>query len=112
MPYKDLQKRRDYQKEYQHRRRNGSSTPPGSVELPTSFRLRATQDLITLLEEQIDAVRTDPVAGSLEKARCIGTLTSVALRALEQRDLTARLEALEALYKRRPVDGEHSWLLS
>jgi hypothetical protein len=56
--------------------------------------------LVALLEEQIDAVRRDPGAGTLEKARCIGSLVTVALRALEQRDLVVRIEALEAVLKR------------
>lgn len=96
MPYKDPEERR----EYQRGRRRGSRVPPGSVDLPAPFRLRAAEDLVALLEEQIDAVRTDPAAGTLEKARCIGSLITVALRAIEQRDLTVRLEALEAALKR------------
>jgi hypothetical protein len=101
MPYKDPEKQRQYQREYKRARRHGSRTPPGRVTLPAPFRLRVAQDLVGLLEEQIDAVRTDPCAGSLEKARCIGSLVSVALRALEQRDLTARVEALELVLKGR-----------
>lgn len=108
MPYKDPQKQRSYQQEYQRRRRHGAC-PPGSVELPAPFRLRAAQDLVSLLEEQVEAVRSDPLAGTLEKARCVGSLVNVALRALEQRDLTARIEALEALHKTRPANGGSSW---
>jgi hypothetical protein len=109
MPYKDPQKQREYQREHKRARRHGSRTPPGRVALPVPFRLRVAQDLVALLEEQIDAVRTDPCAGRLEKARCIGSLVSVALRSLEQRDLTARIEALELVFKnRRLEDGRVS----
>ena len=103
MAYKDPEKQREYQREYQRARRHGSRTPPGRVDLPASFRLRVAQDLVGLLEEQIDAVRTDPCAGTLEKARCVGSLVTVALRALEQRDLTARIEALELVFKGREL---------
>jgi hypothetical protein len=103
MPFKDPEKQRAYQREYQRARRNGSRTPPGQVDLPAPFRLRVAQDLVGLLEEQIDAVRGDPAAGTLEKARCVGSLVNVALRALEQRDLTARIEALELVLKGRPL---------
>ena len=103
MSYKDPEKQREYQREYQRARRSGSRTPPGRVDLPASFRLRVAQDLVGLLEEQIDAVRTDPCAGTLEKARCVGSLVTVALRALEQRDLTARIEALELVLKGREL---------
>jgi hypothetical protein len=101
MPFKDPERQREYQREYQRARRNGSRTPPGRVDLPAPFRLRVAQDLVGLLEEQIDAVRGDPCAGTLEKARCVSSLVNVALRALEQRDLTARIEALESVLKRR-----------
>ena len=50
-----------------------------------------------LVQEQIDAVRRDPAARAIEKARCIALLIGVALRTLEQRDLTSRLEAIEAI---------------
>jgi hypothetical protein len=53
-----------------------------------------------LLEEQIDAVRRDPTAGTLDKARSICSLITVAIKALEQRDLVTRLQALEAVLKR------------
>jgi hypothetical protein len=61
--------------------------------------LRTAQDFVELVQEQIDAVRRDPVARPIEKARCIGTLVGVGLRTLEQRDLTGRIEALEAILK-------------
>jgi hypothetical protein len=97
MPYKDKSRQREYQREYQSSKRKGSNKTPASVELPASFRLRTAQDLVELVQEQIDAVRHDPVARPIEKARCIGALVSVALRTLEQRDLTSRIEALEAI---------------
>jgi hypothetical protein len=101
MPYKDPEKQRQYQREHKRARRQGSRTPPGQVALPEPFRVRVSQDVVSLLEEQINAVRTDPRAGTIEKARCIGPLATVLMRAIEQRDLTARVEALELVLKGR-----------
>jgi hypothetical protein len=57
--------------------------------------------VLALLEEQVAAVRDDSEAGTLEKARCVGYLAGVALRAIEAGDLAARIEALEAVLKAR-----------
>ena len=51
--------------------------------------------------EQVDAMRRDEESCALEKARSIGYLLSVALRAIETGDLAARLEALETVLKLR-----------
>jgi hypothetical protein len=99
MPYKDKMKQREYQREYQRNKRRGSTTPPGSIDLPPAFRLRTAQDLVELVEQQIEAVQNDPDARTLDKARCIVSLVQVALKTLEQRDLTGRIEALEAVLK-------------
>jgi hypothetical protein len=101
MPYKDKDKQREYQREYMQRRRRGSQTPPGRVDLPPSFRLQTARDLVGLLEGQIDAVQRDPKVRTLERARCIGSLINVGLRALEQTDVATRIEALEAVLGRR-----------
>jgi hypothetical protein len=105
MPYKDKDRQRAYQREYQRSKRQGANPSATNVELLASFRLRTAQDLVDLMKEQIDAVRRDQVASPIEKARCIGALVSVALRTLEQRDLTSRIEALEAILKQpeRPL---------
>src|SRR4051812_11421283 len=97
MPYRDESRQREYQREYQRNRRKGSRTGPATVELLASFRLRTAQDLVELMQEQIEAVRGDRAARTIEKARCIASLVNVALRTLEQRDLTTRIEALEAV---------------
>ena len=57
--------------------------------------------MLKLLEEQVAAVRGEPNAGTLEKARCVGYLAGVALKAIEAGDLTARLEAVESVLKAR-----------
>jgi hypothetical protein len=103
MPYKDPEKRRQYQQEWQRARRLGSKTPPGQADLPAPFRLRVAEDLVSLLEEQIEAVREDQEAGTLARARCMGYLVTVGLRVLEQGDLAARIERLELVLKGREL---------
>ncbi len=101
MPYRNPTQAREYQREYRRLRRAGDCTTPGTTRVPTEFRLKAAADVLSLLEEQIAAVRVDAEAGTLEKARCIGYLAGIALKAIDAGDLAARLEALETVLKTR-----------
>ena len=101
MPYRDPEQRTAYQREYQRMRRAGDCQTPGQTLIPAPFRLKTAHDVLALLAEQVQAVRDEPEAGTLEKARCIGYLAGVALKAIEAGDLSARLEALEAVLKAR-----------
>ena len=58
-------------------------------------------DVLALLVEQVNAVRADVLADPTERARTLGMLASLALRAMEARDITARLEAVERILKVR-----------
>lgn len=102
MPYSDPEKAKNYQREYRRVRRSGDiSTTPGTTPLPAEFRLQTAQDVINLLQEQVAAVRAEAGAGALEKARTIGFLAGVTLRAIEAGNLAARIEMLEAVLKQR-----------
>jgi hypothetical protein len=101
VPYKDSARQRDYHREYKRLQRAGDCQTPGQTLVPLPFRLKTAADVLALLEEQVAAVRGDPEAGTLEKARCVGYLAGVALRAIEAGDLAARLEAVEATLKAR-----------
>jgi hypothetical protein len=74
--------------------------------IPLPIRLKTAADLLTLLEEQITAVRSEEAAGVLEKARVVGFLASLGLRAIEAGNLEARIEMLEAVLKQRNRDGK------
>jgi hypothetical protein len=63
--------------------------------------LQTAQDVLDLLQEQASLVRAEPDASTFEKARTIGFLAGVALRAIEAGNLAARLEALELALKMR-----------
>jgi hypothetical protein len=69
------------------------------------FRLQTARDVIDLIEEQVTAVRDEREASTLEKARTIGYLASVALRAIEAGTLAARVEMLEIVLKQRNEQG-------
>ena len=101
MPYRDPEKRRTYDREYKRTARSGGGQTPGQTLVPLPFRLKTAADALKLLEEQDAAVREEPEAGTLERARCVGYLVGVALKAIEAGDLAARLEAVEAVLKAR-----------
>jgi hypothetical protein len=82
-------------------RRAGREETPARVELPPQFRLQTARDVLELVEEQVNAVRADAGLGTIERARCLGTLAGIALRAVETADLEARLAALETVLRAR-----------
>ena len=107
MPYRDPGKARNYQREYRRTRRVGDvCTTPGTTLLPLPFRLKTAADVLRLIEEQVGAVRDAQEAGTLEKARTIGYLAGVALKAVEAGNLAARIEMLESVLKQRNGDGK------
>ncbi len=73
---------------------------PGTTSA-SSVRLQTAADVLALLAEQIEAVRAEQEAGVMEKARAVGHLAAVGLKAIEAGNLEARLEALEAVLKQR-----------
>jgi hypothetical protein len=74
--------------------------------MPLPFRLQTAQDVLNLLQEQVQAVRSDKRASKLEKARTVGYLAGVLLRAIDAGNLAARIEMLERVLKRRNGDGK------
>ena len=106
MPFANPDHARSYQREYRRLRRAGDPcTTPRTSPIPAPFRLQTAQDVIDLLEEQVAAVRAEENAGALEKARTIGFLAGMALRAIEAGNLAARIEALESVLKQRGNDA-------
>jgi hypothetical protein len=72
----------------------------GQQSLPPR-RLQTPQDVIDLLQEQVEAVRQESMAGTIEKARALGYLAGLARKAIETGTLAARLEMLEAVLRQR-----------
>lgn len=101
MPFKDPQRRREYQRERARLRRAGRADAPVRVDLPTEVRIETARDVLAVVAEQLNLVRMDTALGTIERARCVGALAGVALRAVETADLEARLESLEQVLSDR-----------
>src|SRR4051794_39344032 len=94
MPYKDPEKRRAYQR--QRRTANsGVAKPKATPALPLPVRVQTAKDVLALVADQMAVVQAAEDASTCERARTIGTLAGVALRAIEAADVAARLEQLE-----------------
>jgi hypothetical protein len=75
--------------------------PPMRIVPVEPAPLDSPADVLDLLAEQVNAVRCDPSVDPNEKARTLGFLAGLALRAMEARDVVARLEAVERVLKLR-----------
>ena len=73
---------------------------------PPPRRLQTAQDVIDLLQEQVEAIRAEAFAGTLEKARAIGYLAGIARKAIEAGNMASRIEMLETILKQRRADGK------
>lgn len=74
---------------------------------PPPVPLDQPADVLALVAEQVNAVRADVGGDPNERARTLGFLAGLALRAMEGRDLAARLEAVERVLKlRRDADRQ------
>ena len=107
MPYANPEQSRTYQRTYKRMKRAGDCQTPCQTLLPADFRLQTATDVLGLVEEQIAEVRSDTEAGKLEKARCVGYLAGIALKAIDAGNVAVRIEALEvALKQRKPSNGK------
>ena len=98
MPYKDPEKRKEYQREYQRLLRAGE--PTRAVIKPMSKSLnpeevRTAQGLLGVLGNLIGEVLTTKQGDIFMRARTAGYLISIGLKAVEVADLEARLTSLE-----------------
>jgi P27 family predicted phage terminase small subunit len=81
--------------------REVSKPDPRKEILVPNPRPTTAADVRDRLQEQVDIVRADPELSNLEKGHCIAALCRVALKAIEDGDTAARLDALEAILKTR-----------
>ncbi|MFO0897592.1 MAG: hypothetical protein U0836_09240 [Pirellulales bacterium] len=100
MPYSDPEKARAYFRNYRRLRRAGDErSTPVHPAVSAEFRLQTAGDVLAMLEDQCQAVYDDDAISTTERARVIGYLGSVTLKAIECGDLAARLEAIEVAVK-------------
>jgi len=96
MPYADPDKARNYLREYRRVQRTAEGCTTGCTShVPPSFRLETAADGLAMLAEQVEAVRKDRKAKTLQKARPIGYLAAITIKAIEAGNLAARIEGLE-----------------
>ena len=105
MPFADAEKRRQYDAEFKRKARAAEPCPT-RLTLPVEFRAKTARDVLALLNEQLDTVRQDASLGSVERAKAVGYLAGISLRAIEAGDVAARLEALESILKSRPKERD------
>jgi hypothetical protein len=75
-------------------------------EKPPHRPLQTAQDVIDLLEEQVEVLRAERCAGTVQKARAIGYLAGIARKAIETGTLADRLEMLDSILRQRKEVSE------
>ena len=68
---------------------------------PPTRPLQTVRDVIDLLQEQAEAIRADPWSGTIEKARALAYLASVARKTIETGVIADRMEILETILQQR-----------
>ena len=101
MPYKDVEKQRDYKREWQRAQRSGTRR---NADEPGGTRLQSPDEVLGVLEEQIDTLRRDRRLSSGERARAIAQLATLSLKALEIRDIERKIDDIKSVVcLREPV---------
>jgi hypothetical protein len=97
VPYTDPERRRAADREAKRRKRVSPVQPerPTRPLLDQATRLRTAADVLAVIEGQMAAVIGDEDLATVERARTVGYLGGVALRAIEAADLAGRVEAIE-----------------
>lgn len=107
MAYADKDTQRAYNREWMRmwrageRNAGGTCGTPGGTPIPLPFRLQTANDIIDLLSDQIEQVCSDQEITTVVRARTVGYLVSIVMKAIEITDLATRIEALENVLKAR-----------
>ena len=91
MPYKNPEDKKTYQREYMRTYKEGAKAPGKTLD-PAA--MRTAKGLLEMLSDTIAEIRATE-ADPFVRARCIGYLCAIALRAVEVADLEQRIIALE-----------------
>lgn len=99
MPYRDPERRRASVREAvrRHRQARRGRKPESKPALPEleTLRFETARDVVLLLSGQVSAVLAEEELRTAERARVVGYLAGVLLRAVEIGDLAERLGAVE-----------------
>ena len=95
MPYKDPDKQKEYQRQWQRRRRAGETVGFKVLRVSSPEEVRTAQGLLSVLGNLIGEVLTTKQGDIFMRARTAGYLISIGLKAVEIAGLEARLTSLE-----------------
>lgn len=95
MGYKDPEKQKTYQRNWQRRRRIGEVGKFKVLRVTSPEEIRTARALLGLLADLIKSVLESKEGDIFLKARTAGYLITIGLRAVEVADLESRIKALE-----------------
>lgn len=87
-------------------RTHDGETDPDAIPIRLPPQLKVAADVLSLLQDQVQAVYEDDRSEPLERACVVCYLAGVALKAIETGNLAARIEMLEAVLKQRRGDAK------
>ncbi len=95
MPYKNLERQREYQRQWQRSRRAGNSEGFKVVRVSSPEEIKTANALLSVLTGLIKEVLETKEGDVFMRARTVGYLISIGLKAIEVADLESRLTNLE-----------------
>ena len=95
MPYKDPERQKEYQRQWQRQRRAGKTEWFKVIHVSSPEEVRTAKGLLSVLAGLIREVLTTTEGDTFIRARTAGYLISFALKAVEVADLEQRLTNLE-----------------
>ena len=95
MPYKDPEKQKEYQRQWQRSRRAGDGTGFKVIRVSSPEEIRTANALLTVLSGLIKEVLETKEGDVFMRSRTAGYLISIGLKAVEVADLESRLANLE-----------------
>ncbi|MFC2048012.1 hypothetical protein ACFLSK_01090 [Chloroflexota bacterium] len=95
MSYKDPEKQKEYQRQWQRQRRAGETVGFKVLRVSSPEEIRTANALLTVLTGLIKEVLETKEGDVFMRARTTGYLISIGLKAVEVADLESRLTSLE-----------------
>ena len=95
MPYKNLERQKEYQRQWQRARRAGEITGFKVLRVSSLDEIRTANALLTILAGLIKEVLETKEGDVFIRSRTAGYLISIGLKAVEVADLESRITNLE-----------------
>lgn len=92
MPYRDKERQKTYQREWQRQRR---ATIPSKVQSSTSIDTKTAAGILSILSALLDELMEARI-DLLQKARVVAYVSATALRGIELAELEERIASLES----------------